>query len=41
MGGVVSYSAMLDGADRFESEINQELKKKGMKVKIEEFTVGK
>lgn len=36
-GGVVSYSSMLDGADRFGAGIDQELQKKGMKVKIEEF----
>ncbi len=39
-GGVVSYSSMLDGADRFEHGIKQELKSKGIKVKIEEFTIG-
>lgn len=40
-GGVISYSSMLDGADRFGAGIEQEVKKKGLKIKIEEFQISK
>jgi hypothetical protein len=40
-GGVISYSSLLDGADRYGASINDELKKKGIKVKVEEFTISK
>ena len=38
---MISYSSLLDGADRYESGINEELKKKGIKVKVEEFAISK
>ena len=40
-GGVISYSSMLDGAERFGYGIKEEVKKKGMKVQIEEFQIPK
>ena len=30
---------MLDGADRFEAGIKEEIKKKGIKVRIEDFNI--
>ena len=41
VGGVVSYSSMLDGAEKFEYGIKQEMKQKGIKVSIEEFVIPK
>jgi hypothetical protein len=40
-GGVVSYSSILDGAERFEYGIKQEIKQKGLKVVIEDFVIAK
>jgi hypothetical protein len=40
-GGVVSYSSMLDGAERFENGIKEEIKQKGIKVTIEDFIIPK
>ena len=40
-GGIVSYSSMLPGAERFGEGIKQEVKQKGIKVTIEEFKVSK
>lgn len=34
-GGIVSYSSMLDGAERFGTAVKEEMKKKGIKAKIE------
>ena len=33
-GAVISYSSMLDGAERFEYGIKEEVKKKGLKTSI-------
>lgn len=33
-GAVISYSSMLDGAERFEYGVKEEVKKKGLKVTI-------
>lgn len=33
-GGIISYSSMLDGAERFSAGIKEEVKKKGIKVGI-------
>jgi hypothetical protein len=38
-GGVVSYSSMLDGVERFGHGIKEEMKAKGIKVQIEEFFI--
>ena len=40
-GAVVSYSSMLDGAERFEYGIKEEVKKKGIKAAIQEFQISK
>lgn len=40
-GGVVSYSSILDGAEKFEYGIKEEMKQKGIKVTIEDFTIPK
>ena len=39
-GAVISYSSMLDGAERFEYGVKEEVKKKGLKVTIQEFKIG-
>lgn len=40
-GGVVSYSSILDGAEKFEYGIKEEMKQKGIKVTIEDFIIPK
>jgi hypothetical protein len=38
---VVSYSSILDGAEKFEYGIKEEMKQKGIKVTIEDFIIPK
>lgn len=40
-GKITSFSSMLDKVDRHEETIKQEVKKQGLKVTIEEFSIGK
>ena len=40
-GGITSFSSMLGGADRFEHDIKQEVKQKGIKFQIEAFVIPK